>query len=380
MNLLLAILIAFSNMSASIPVKDLKHVVVYEKEGRYGGWPANHGIWIWGDEILVGFTEGHYKDLGPDRHHIDRETPELHYLARSKDGGETWAIIDPGLQGDLITEGGYMHGVPREDTAIPPLMDCPGGIPFTHPDFALAARMDNIGNGSSRFWYSLDRGNDWSGPYRLPNFDFYSTAARTDYQVEGPSMLTLFSSAAEDDSNEGRPFCMRTRDGGKTWELVSKIGPDPRGFSIMPASVKLDQDTYYVAVRRREGEHRWIAAFRSDDNGESWQEMPDPVDECGDGNPPSLIRLKDGRLCLTYGYRSEPFSICARLSGDEGRTWGPIRTLRTDGAGQDMGYCRSVQRNDGRVVTLYYFTHPVTGPERSIVATIWKPDQLTIDD
>ena len=101
--------------------------------------------------------------------------------------------------------------------------------------------------------------------------------------------------------------------------------------------------------------------------------MPDPVEDCGEGNPPSLIRLKDGRLCLTYGHRAEPFSIRARLSEDEGRTWGPILVLRDDGENRDIGYCRSVQRPDGKVVTLYYITDPKNGPERSVVSTIWTP-------
>ena len=63
----------------------LENVIVYKEAGRFGGWPANHGIWSWGDEILVGFSRGYYKDLG-DRHHIDREKPEEHLLARSLDG------------------------------------------------------------------------------------------------------------------------------------------------------------------------------------------------------------------------------------------------------------------------------------------------------
>ena len=33
----------------------LKHASVYKEAGRYGGWPANHGIWSWGNEIVVGF-------------------------------------------------------------------------------------------------------------------------------------------------------------------------------------------------------------------------------------------------------------------------------------------------------------------------------------
>jgi len=80
-----------------------RHVKVYFERGRFGGWPANHGIWIWGDEILVGFSKGYYKDLG-DRHHIDREKPEAHMLARSLDGGETWVVEDPGAKGYLITD------------------------------------------------------------------------------------------------------------------------------------------------------------------------------------------------------------------------------------------------------------------------------------
>jgi len=357
------------------PVEEIKHVTVYHEPGKFGGWPANHGIWSWGDEILVGFSQGLYKDLGPDRHHIDRQAPEIHLLARSLDGGESWRISDPALNGDLVPEGGFLHGVERTDVPIPPLIDCPGGIPFTHPDFALTARTNDIDAGVSRFWYSIDRGHDWFGPFRLPNFGFPGTAARTDYQVEGPNQCTLFITAAKSDGQEGRPICIRTKDGGKSWNLVSTIGPESKGFAIMPASVKLDDSTYYVALRNRQADRRWISAFRSKDNGKTWQPMADPVDSCGEGNPPCLIKLSDGRLCLTYGYRAEPFSIRARLSDDEGQSWGPILVLRNDGLNRDLGYCRSVQRTDGKVVTLYYFTDPKTAPERSIIATIWMPPE-----
>ena len=35
--------------------RSVEHVVVYQEEGRFGGWPANHGAWSWDDEIVVGF-------------------------------------------------------------------------------------------------------------------------------------------------------------------------------------------------------------------------------------------------------------------------------------------------------------------------------------
>src|SRR6478672_2273003 len=73
----------------------VEHVKVFHQRGRFGGWPANHGIWSWGNEILVGFSAGYHKDLGPDRHNIDHDKPEEHLLSRSKDGGKSWALENP---------------------------------------------------------------------------------------------------------------------------------------------------------------------------------------------------------------------------------------------------------------------------------------------
>src|SRR5690606_9860018 len=107
------------------------------------GWPANHGVWIWGDEILVGFSKGYYKDLGAERHNIDRERTEWHLLARSLDGGESWSIEDPGRRdGDLVIPDigrGSYHGVIRKDVSAQQLRDCSEGVDYAYPDFALKA-------------------------------------------------------------------------------------------------------------------------------------------------------------------------------------------------------------------------------------------------
>jgi hypothetical protein len=350
----------------------IQHVHVYYELGMFGGWPANHGIWSWGNEILVGFSKGYYKDLG-DRHHIDREKPEMHMLARSLDGGESWTIEDPGAKGYLLTEGGFLHGVPRPGVTIPPMKECEGGINFTHPDFAMTVRTDSVDAGTSRFFYSYDRGHTWEGPFRLPNFGAPGVAARTDYIVNGESDCMLFLTAAKSDGEEGRLLCVRTTDGGKTWERVSWIGPEPQGFEIMPASVRLSETDILVTGRVREGPRRWISAYLSQDNGQTWQKLDDAVEDCGIGNPPAMIQLEDGRICLIYGFRGEPYSIRARLSSDGGRSWSDDYVLRDDGASRDIGYPRVIQRPDGKVVALYYFTDPKTGPERYIGATIWQP-------
>ena len=43
---------------AQAAIEVVRHVDAWRKPGRYGGWPANHGIWSWGDEIVVGFQLG----------------------------------------------------------------------------------------------------------------------------------------------------------------------------------------------------------------------------------------------------------------------------------------------------------------------------------
>lgn len=358
-----------------VVLDDAKQVIVYREAGRFGGWPANHGIWIWGNEILVGYSRGYYKDMGP-RHHIDREKPEEHWLARSLDGGETWSQEHPADSGFLIPEGDSLHGTEKEGVAIKPTTECPGGINFTHPDFALTMRMNSVNDGQSRFYYSYDRGKTWEGPFRFPDFDTPGTAARTDYIVEDADSCLFFSTAAKSDGEEGRVFCFRTDDGGKSFQFLSFIGPELEGdshFGIMPSSVRINENELLVAQRVHEGDRRYIALHRSLDNGKTWIAEPAPVESTGSGNPPAMVKLKDGRICLTYGYRAEPFSMCAKISADNGKTWGPELAYRTGGATTDMGYPRSVVRPDGKVVTIYYFADGKEGPERFIEATIWAP-------
>ena len=356
--------------SAGIPYQ---HIKIYHEPGRFGGWPANHGIWSWGNEILVGFSAGYHKDHGPERHNIDHDRPEEHLLARSRDGGLTWTIENPAAKGSLIPVGKALHGVTPPGLAERPWTDCPGGIDFTHPDFALTVRMTDVDAGPSRFFYSTDRGHNWKGPFRLPLFGQAGIAGRTDYVVNGPSDCMLFLTASKSDRREGRPLCVRTTDGGRTWRFVSWIGPEPAGFAIMPATVRLSERELLTAIRRHEGTRHWIETYRSTDDGQSWRLDTTPAPDLGEGNPASLIRLADGRICLTYGHRARPFSIRARLSRDGGRTWEAEIVLRGDGGGRDLGYPRSVQRPDGKIVTVYYFWDRETGPERYIAATIWDP-------
>lgn len=343
----------------------VQHVEVYKEAGRYGGWPANHGLWAWGNEILVGFEAGYFKD-NQRGHAIDYTRPAEHLLARSLDGGETWAVERPA---DLKPPpGALVAGVPAEAGGRP-VTDSPGGIDFTHPDFAFTARMASIHVGPSRFYYSTDRGKRWAGPFALPDFGQPGIAARTDYVVDGPSTMTLFLTAAKTNKREGRVLAARTTDGGRTWVRLGFVHEEPadNDYGIMPSSVRLSATSLLTAVRFR----RWIEAYRSDDNGASWRHVARAVPDTGRGNPPSLVTLKDGRFVITYGYRAEPYGIRARISKDEGKTWDDEVVLRADGGSWDLGYTRTVQRPDGKLVTVYYYN--LADAERFIGATIWTP-------
>ena len=344
---------------------NLKNVVVFQQEGRFGGWPANHGIWSWGDEILVGFEVGYFR--ASDRgHSIDYSRPAEHVLARSLDGGETWRIEKP--EGLRPPPGEKVAGVPTGE-AGKPLMDCQGGMDFSNPDFTLTARMTSINDGVSRYYYSKDRGKSWEGPCRLPDFGQPGIAARTDYLINGKHDLTMFLTAAKSNRKEGRVICVRTKDGGKTWNFVSFVTPEPEGdeYAIMPASVRLDGKSILTCVRYR----KFIDSYISKDDGETWERLGQPAPETG-GNPPSLVKLRDRRLALIYGRRVEPFGVRARISSDNGRNWSDEIVLRQDGGSWDLGYPRSVQRKDGKMVSVYYY-NTKEHPERFIGATVWTP-------
>ena len=344
-------------VSAQTGAGPIENVDVYKAEGRFGGWPANNGIWIWGNEIVVGFTLGYYKENPTGGHDIDPDRPSVERYARSTDGGNSWSIEIPS----------YLKG-----GSEPAPQDPPGGIDFSNPDFAAKFKMD-------KFYYSPDRCRTWNGPYRMPSFGRKALLARTDYIVEGKDRLTAFAAATKGNGKEGQPLCIRTLDGGKTWNFVGWIGKcppvDKYGYSIMPSTVPLTGGGYFSMIRRAgdfDGERRWwLEAFLSPDEGRSWYKLEKPLINNA-GNPASMITLKDGRIALTYGWRRQPYGIRAMISDDRGQTWSREIVLRGDGASWDLGYPRTVQRPDGKCITVYYFHHP-DQQERFIGCTIWDP-------
>jgi len=322
-------------------------------------------MWAWGDKIVVGFTVG-YQDPDGGFHTRDRTLPFTTMQARSVDGGLTWQVGEtpcrrPG--GRALSADEHVEA----DLRVAPcldnpgeLLDCPGDADFAASDFALMCARSGLADGArSWFYVSADRCPHWDRPYRQPPFGLRGIAARTDYVVSGGSECTLFLTAVKSDGREGPPFCARTTDGGATVEFHAWIGAEPEGYRIMPASVRLPAGRWLVAIRtlgRGTPSGCCVDLFASDDDARSWRLVGRPVENTGaKGNPPTLTRLMDGRLCLTYGFRDPPHQIRARISEDTGASWGDELVVRDKGGGHDMGYPRTTQRADGDLVTVYYF-------------------------
>ncbi|MCY3832190.1 MAG: sialidase family protein [Chloroflexi bacterium] len=365
----------------------MRQVTIYREPGRFAGWPANYGIWSWGDEIVVGFTVGAHKTVASG-HARDRRQPFINMQARSLDRGATWQSEDfngarpggRGLSSDEHMDAGLrLDEIMTATTAAVPAEP----LSFQQPDFALMVARTGLRPGVFSFYYlSADRCRSWAGPYRLPLFGTAGIAARTDYLIQGPHSALFFLSANKGDGEEGKTICARTDDGGMTFGLLSQVGDEPLAkgdFATMPGSIQLAGGTLLSALRCRKGAGgmSWIDLYASDDGGRSWRLMNRPVQfrrPGHAGNPPCLKQLPDGRILLMYGNRDGPFNICARISADEGETWSDEIILRGGGANWDIGYVRAVPLDDGTVIAAYYFNDRPDGDgERFIEATIWQP-------
>ncbi len=363
----------------------MRQVTIFREPGRFGGWPANYGMWHWGDEIVLGFTVGMHKTVARG-HAIDKSRPVTNMQARSLDRGATWAIEafqgtrpgGRGLSADEHMEPGLrLAEVMHEKTAAIP--NAP--LNFDQPDFALMLARTGLARGVFSFFYlSYDRCRTWKGPYRLPLFGSAGIAARTDYIIQSEHSALFFLSANKTDGAEGKVICVRTDDGGQSFQLLSEVGSEPSGagaFAIMPAGLRLPDGPLLCARRCRDGAsgRSWIDLYASDDRGASWRYLNRPVEfhQPGhSGNPPCLKRLSDGRLLLIYGNRDAPYNICARISPDEGASWSGEIVIRAGGANWDMGYVRAALLNDDLVVAAYYINDRRDG-ERFIEATLWQP-------
>jgi hypothetical protein len=350
-------MLAFSpRLRAQPRATGIRFAVAAGEEGRFLAWPANNGCWSWdgGREVLVGYSEGPWVEK--EGHRIG--SPQNNRLARSRDGGLSWASETP-------TPFVGRAGGPQQ-------LEAP--IRFDDQDLALRMVAGDSGSGEERlgvFFVSSDRGLSWRGPFPFkglesePALKGLVLTSRTCYRITGERSAQVFLSAQDPrlgrhSSRLDKTFVASTEDGGRHFSFVTWVVPwsDPYR-AVMPSLVSLGGDALITVLRRKDpsaGEDKpnWIEAYASEDAGSSWSSLG-RVAQTGihNGNPGALVRLRDGRLACAYANRTRQQQLL-RLSGDRGRTWGPELVIRDNPFGYDMGYPQMVENHRGELLVLYY--------------------------
>jgi hypothetical protein len=167
-------------------------------------------------------------------------------------------------------------------------------------------------------------------------------------------------------------YVYRSRDRGKSW--------------IDPVMIDAEA-SYNETALLHVGEGRWLAfcrtthlvVYESPDDGRTWTKIGPATDKAC--YPANAIRLRDGRILLSYGNRmiGDP-RVEAKVSADGGRTWSaPIRLVDVVAAPkpglEDMGYPSSVQLADGSVLTAYYAKHSRLHDGYHLAVIQWDADR-----
>ena len=156
-----------------------------------------------------------------------------------------------------------------------------------------------------------------------------------------------------------------SRDDGHTWQWLAEIPTrqgDKNAYHELHA-VEATDGTLIAQIRNHnEADKGETLQTESKDGGKTWTE-PHCIGVWG--LPSHLLRLRDGRLLMSYGHRRKPFGNQARLSTDNGKTWGEPILLSGDGKGGDLGYPSTVELEDGTLLTVWY--ESMTEPKLAVL-------------
>lgn len=195
---------------------------------------------------------------------------------------------------------------------------------------------------------STDGGKTWST--RLPTI---VNSPHGPIQLRDGRLLYAGKKLWTDDKKIG--VCESTDDGA-TWKWLAEIptrsGDEvPKGYHELHA-VEAENGTLIAQIRNHNKTNSGeTLQSESTDGGKTWSE-PHSIGVWG--LPSHLLRLRDGRLLMTYGHRRKPFGNQARLSIDHGKTWGEAMIVSGDGIGGDLGYPSTVELADGTLLSVWY--------------------------
>ena len=338
----------------------VEQITVFRQPDTYAVFPSLQRDPLT-DRLSTSFRAG-----GP-RSHIDAKGSRSVTLV-SGDGGKTWEPGEPVPSAPFKGPNNRLIGVgckwwqeypaeKRDELAEQGYLvaDVRSGV------VAICA-------GAYRTW-SDDDGKKWQREdLELPFTATLASGMNSVQLADGTILYPVYGrkTAAGPDST----WVLRSTDYGEIWQLAHvATHPDGKTHLNEPEILQLKKGRLLIVMRTGVGNDYLWQAF-SDDRGATWHSLRDTRVK---GHPPDLLRLADGRILLTYGYRHPPFyGIRAVVSKNEAKSWdlGHVWVLRDGGGGVDLGYPHSVQLKDGTVVTMYYFVEP--GGMQYIACTRWR--------
>jgi hypothetical protein len=347
-----------------------EQVVVFRERGVYAPFPSLR----WSPASGWLYTSFAKKKVATHHETLDSGRGVM----ESRDGGCTWAEVEriPAetvgpRPGEVFTTDGALVRIGQNWRRWFP--------PEQRPDYEGRYAIETPGtykpgwfaiNSGGFLSRSEDGGKTWQRT-DIAELDTYVSCSSpwSTLQLRDGRVLRCFMVRAGA-GDSGDVFVTTTRDGRSAVTVRAMGDPEERlRFTEETLAYETADGVIWLLTRVEGGDdHLWQAISR--DGGQTWTSARSGIK----GHPPSgLVRLADGRLVLTYGYRHPPYGIRAVLSRDEGLTWDTDRiiTLRNDGGGYDLGYPVSTVLPDGTVVTLYYFTDAAEGITH-IAATRWQ--------
>lgn len=315
---------------------------------HYHGWPTlalrKNG------ELLVAYSGGREAHVCP----FGRVE-----LIRSRDGGRTWSWpevlmdspIDDRDAGVLETPAGSLLVTTFTSLAYERVMER-GRVPAQRLARWKAVSLratDEQRRALLGTWMlrSTDGGMTWSAPFRVPLNSPHGPTALTDGRL-----LYAGKQLWEPGKKIGAAV---SSDDGVTWRLLSEIPARPgdrvENYHELHA-VEAGNGSIVVHIRNHNKENAGeTLQCESSDGGKTWS-VPRAIGVWG--LPSHLLRLRDGRLLMTYGHRRPPYGNQARISTDHGRTWSEPLIVSGDAAGVDVGYPSTVELAGGELITVWY--------------------------